>query len=223
MSQKQWLVHASGKRLTLTFSDNVLLVGGGDQEFNLPPEAWPNVSFPNAYCALLPLTDDESVQVGFTTRDEQKAFARELEGQLLGHGLSTDAVPRKPRPKATVALYTIARIPGRRIVEAMGMVTSESVMSRGMFSDTGSDLKSIVGGNLVGMERAVREATERAKASLAESARQLGGDAVIGVAVSIAGVGDKAEAIVMAGTAVRTTPEADQNSPSSEVGPTPVG
>jgi len=219
---QQWLVHADGKRLTVAFSDDCLLVGDGDQEFRLPPQAWPKVAFPNAYCALLPLPDEDFVQVGFTTRDEQKAFALELQGQLLGHGLSTDAVPRKPPPKATVALYTIAQIPGRRIIAALGMVTSESVMSRGMFSDTGSDLKSIVGGNLAGMERAVREATERAKASLAQSAGQLGGDAVIGVAVSIAGVGDKAEAIVMAGTAVRTAPEPDQNSPSGEEDPTPL-
>ena len=68
----------------------------------------------------------------------------------------------------------------------------------------------------------MREATERAKASLAQAAGQLGGDAVIGVAVSIAGVGDKAEAIVMAGTAVRTAPEPDQNSPSGEEDPTPL-
>ena len=45
---------------------------------------------------------------------------------------------------------------------------------------------------------------------------------MIGVAVSIAGVGDKAEAIVMAGTAVRTAPEPDQNSPSGEEDPTPL-
>ena len=40
--------------------------------------------------------------------------------------------------------------------------------------------------------------------------------------VSAAGVGDKAEAIVMAGTAVSTAPEPDPNSPAGNADPTPV-
>ena len=176
-----WLVHAGGRRLSLALSEDGLLVGGsGEQDILVPLEGLPEVSFPNAYCAVLPLSEAESVQVGFTTRDEQKGFVKEIERLLVARGLSAASSPREPRARAKVALYTIEHVPGRRIIEALGMVTSESVMSRGFFSDTGSDLKSIVGGNLAGMERAVREATDRARASLARSAAQLGGDAVIG-------------------------------------------
>lgn len=205
MSEK-WLVNAGGTSLELAFSDGGLLVGGPDGDVNVPHEAWLGIEFPNAYCAVLPLSPDASVQVGFATRDEQKAFANELKDQQIARGIIPAEARGEPTPRAKVALYTIAEIPGRRIISALGMVTSESVMSRGLFSDAGSDFKSVVGGNLVGMERAVREAVESAKTSLANSARQLGGDAVIGVSVSIAGVGDKAEAIVMAGTAVHSAP-----------------
>jgi uncharacterized protein YbjQ (UPF0145 family) len=210
-----WKVHAGGKQVDLTLSEDNLTLDTDGQVLRLRPEAWGDVQFPNAYCASFPLENQGRVQVGFSSREEQKAFAAEFTKQLKARGMSTLQLP-PAGPALKVALYTIAEIPGRRAVAALGMVTAESVMSRGMFSDAGSDLKSLVGGNLAGIERAVREATDRARTKLAHSASSMGADAVVGISMSIAGIGDKAEAIVMAGTAVRTVSEPAAKSESRD-------
>ena len=68
------------------------------------------------------------------------------------------------------------------------------------------DIKSVVGGNLKGMERAVGDAIAAARRDLAAAARAVQADTVIGIGVAVAGFGDKAETVVLSGTAVVTSP-----------------
>lgn len=111
-----------------------------------------------------------------------------------------------PTAVPEVPLLTIPHVPGREIIEVRGLVTSCAVMSRHLFSDLGSDIASLAGGNLAGIERAIAIATQQARQRLHVQAYAAGADTVIGVQVGLETVADKAQAVVMSGTAVRTAP-----------------
>jgi uncharacterized protein YbjQ (UPF0145 family) len=79
-------------------------------------------------------------------------------------------------------------------------------MSRNVLSDVGSDITSTFGGNLGGIEKALSVCTEQVRQRLYGKVEELGGDAVIGLSVDLEAVADKAYAILMAGTVVRSRP-----------------
>ena len=99
-------------------------------------------------------------------------------------------------------ISTLDELHGHRIAAQLGVVTGFAVMSRNVFSDAGSDLQSAFGGRLGGIEQAIRTGHEAAERSLSQQARRLGADAVVGVRVSVETVADKAQMVLLAGTAV---------------------
>jgi uncharacterized protein YbjQ (UPF0145 family) len=109
-------------------------------------------------------------------------------------------VPPKPPP---VPITTTQTFPGRDVAAVLGVVSGASVMARNAFSDFGSDLKSVVGGNLGGIERGVERSRAEADERLQQAARQLGADAVIAVQLTMETVSDKAQMVMLMGTAVR--------------------
>lgn len=102
-----------------------------------------------------------------------------------------------------VPLLTLPHVPGAEVSEALGLVTALSVISRNALSDLGSDLMSTFGGNLGGVEKAIGSAVEQAKVSLYRRARDMQADAIIGVHMGLESVADKAQAVLITGTAVR--------------------
>ena len=76
-------------------------------------------------------------------------------------------------------------------------------MTRDVFSDAGSDLKSVIGGRLKGIEAAVDRSWEESATLLRQWAHAMGAEAVIGLDVSVQTVSDKAQLILMVGTAIR--------------------
>lgn len=82
--------------------------------------------------------------------------------------------PRPARPAPAVPLLTISSIPGQEITEVLGLVIASSVMSRSMISDLGSDIQSMFGGNLEGIERAIAIAIAQARQAMYDQARQGG-------------------------------------------------
>lgn len=154
---------------------------------------------------------DRPLQVAFAVHAERERFLGMAEGGIAV-APPVEARTVANAPGDGVPLLTVSFVPGREVVAVAGLVTAQSVMSRDLFSDAGSDLKSTIGGSLKGMERAVAAAVASARRDLAACAMSLGGDSVIGVTVSIAGVGDKAQAILLSGTAVRTVEVAAERS-----------
>jgi uncharacterized protein YbjQ (UPF0145 family) len=75
-----------------------------------------------------------------------------------------------------------------------------------MLSDLGSDITSAFGGNLGGIEKAISVCIEQVRHRMYVEVENLGADAVIGLAVHLETVSDKAQAILMSGTAVRSRP-----------------
>ena len=201
-----WQVHAHGERVSLIVNDGGIRLGGAQ------PQEWAwteitSVEFPNAFSARVTALGSDPIQVGFTGRSEQREFAQsyaQIAANPQGPGAHLPSPPVPAGPAGTVALLTISEAPGRVIAQSLGLATAHCVMNRGMFSDAGSDLMSIFGGKLAGMEKAIAQAVADARSKLERSARELGADAVVGVSIDIAAVADKAEAVLAAGTAVRT-------------------
>ena len=75
---------------------------------------------------------------------------------------------------------TTETIPGRDIIESVGVVTGNVVQAKHIGRDIMAGLKSIVGGEIRGYTEMLNEARDIAIGRLVESANQKGADAVIG-------------------------------------------
>ena len=215
----QFSVEVEGAPCLVAVDRHCMALGVGDNAPDpLPWSDLTDMAFPTSVSARLNFVGCEPLVLRFADRDDRDAFRPWVERK--GDVSSPEAPvkpsvdgparfatpPSKPPPSPPVPMHTLPGVPGREVVESFGLVTAQSVMSRGFFSDTGSDLKSVLGGNLKGMEKALGDAIKAATSDLSAVAAGLGADAVVAVTVSVAGVGDKAEAIIVAGTAVRSVP-----------------
>ena len=99
-------------------------------------------------------------------------------------------------------MTTTPDVPGRVVESVITVVSGACVMSRNVFSDFGSDATSIVGGALGGIEKAIETARRTALSRLEEAAEAFGADAVIGIDTSVQTVSDKAQLVMLTGTAV---------------------
>ena len=217
--ESQFGVEVDGAACVLTVDSHGMTLGSGDgakQEL-----LWPDLqemAVPSSVSARLNFRGREPLVLRFADREDRDAFRpwAERRGAVVAAAPPSDGAAARPASFAqlhapapvnpAIPMHTLPCVPGRDMIESLGLVTAQSVMSRGFFSDTGSDLKSMLGGNLKGMEKAVGDAIRSATMDLSAAAKGLGADAVVAVSVSIAGVGDKAEAIIVVGTAVRTAP-----------------
>lgn len=105
-----------------------------------------------------------------------------------------------------VPLLTLPSVPGRDIEQVLGLVTACSVVSRLVVSDPGPDVVRASGGSLEGIEKAISLATDRARSLLYVQVQHVGAEAVVGLSVRLDTVADQAQAVFMAGTAVRLQP-----------------
>lgn len=202
MSDVEFAVFMGGDRLSLHVSEKGFVLGADSEEAITNWTQVTELHHPNPASVALKLREGKHVQFAFMSRTDRDRFTT-LADKLRVPGAAESRASPTSRD-TTFPLLTIDHFPGHRVVEFRGLVTSQSVMSRNMFSDIGSDLVSVVGGSLGGMERAVSDAISAARRGLAAAAQSAQADAVIGVTVVVAGLGSKAEAVVMSGTAVKT-------------------
>ena len=104
-----------------------------------------------------------------------------------------------------VLVVTSNDVPGCRIDAVYGEVFGTTVRSRNMFSQMGAGFKSMMGGELRGMTKAVIESREQATERLAEQARALGANAVIGARFDASELGAGWSELCAYGTAVRVS------------------
>lgn len=100
-------------------------------------------------------------------------------------------------------IVTSDRVEGRRIVEYLGIVSGDAIVGANMFRDLFARVRDVVGGRAGGYENALRGAKEAAMEDLAEQARALGADAVIGADLDYEAIGDSMLMVSVNGTAVR--------------------
>ncbi len=78
-------------------------------------------------------------------------------------------------------VVTASVLQGREIRQYIGLVSGEAILGANIFKDFFAGIRDIVGGRSASYEGELRKAKELAIQEMCESARQMGGNAVIAV------------------------------------------
>lgn len=102
-------------------------------------------------------------------------------------------------------LTTTSAVEGHRVERYLGVVFGEAIVGANIFRDLFASIRDIVGGRSGAYEAELRRARELALEELAEAARRLGADAVIGIDVDyeVLGQGNSMLMVTASGTAVK--------------------
>jgi uncharacterized protein YbjQ (UPF0145 family) len=105
----------------------------------------------------------------------------------------------------TMLISTTTTIEGRPVRDYKGVVTGEVIVGANIFKDLFAGIRDIVGGRSGAYESSLRDARKTALDEMAEEARALGADAVIGVDLDyeVIGQGGSMLMVSASGTAVK--------------------
>ena len=102
-----------------------------------------------------------------------------------------------------IIITTMNDLPGYEVEEVLGEVFGLTVRSRNVGSQIGAGLKSLVGGELKGMTKALADSREQVIERLTEEAQKRGGNAVLAMRFDTSEMGGTWTEICAYGTAVR--------------------
>ena len=100
-------------------------------------------------------------------------------------------------------ITTANDLPGYEIVETLGEVFGLTVRSRNVGSQIGASFKSILGGELKGMTKALVDSREQVIGRMVEEAEAKGADAIVAMRFDTSEMGTNWTEICAYGTAVR--------------------
>ena len=103
-------------------------------------------------------------------------------------------------------LVNTETIPGREIVEMLGLVQGNTIRAKHLGRDIAASFKNLVGGEIKGYTELLTEARREAMDRMIAQAGQLGADAVVNVRFSTSAVTAGAAELYAYGTAVRLAP-----------------
>ncbi len=109
------------------------------------------------------------------------------------------SVVSSPSP---LLLSNLEVIPGRRVVEHLGIVEGSTVRSKHVGRDIMAGLKNIAGGELKAYTELMNEARQQATDRMVEQARHIGANAVLNIRYTTTAVTSGAAEILAYGTAV---------------------
>jgi uncharacterized protein YbjQ (UPF0145 family) len=98
---------------------------------------------------------------------------------------------------------TMNDIPGYEVDEVFGEVMGLTVRSRNLGSQIGAGLKSIIGGELKGMTKALTDSRQQVMERMIEEAEAKGANAIIAMRFDTSELGSNWTEICAYGTAVR--------------------
>ncbi len=104
---------------------------------------------------------------------------------------------------AEVIISTVTEIPGKKIVENLGVVKGNTVRARNIGRDIGAGLKSIVGGEVKTYTEMIKQSREEALNRMINEANARGADAIIGVRFMTSMIMQGASEMLAYGTAVK--------------------
>ena len=109
------------------------------------------------------------------------------------------------REQGGMIVTTTATIEGRPAQDYLGIVTGEVIVGANLFRDIFASITDLVGGRSGKYEEVLARARTEAIAEMTEQARQLGGNAVIGVDIDYEVLGQNGSMLMVSvsGTAVR--------------------
>src|ERR671927_901482 len=103
-------------------------------------------------------------------------------------------------------ITTANDLPGYEITETLGEVFGLTVRSRNIGSQLGAGLKSIVGGELKGMTKALIDSREQVVERMVQEAEAKGANAIVAMRFDTSEMGGNWTEICAYGTAVRIRP-----------------
>ncbi len=98
---------------------------------------------------------------------------------------------------------TTEKIPGKEIIEILGVARGGTVRARNIGRDIFAGLKNLVGGEISEYTKLQAEAREEAIFRMIEDAKKLGADAVVSVKMNTSMITQGASEILIYGTAVK--------------------
>src|SRR5262249_61488285 len=101
-------------------------------------------------------------------------------------------VGRAQQGGRTMVVTTMNDIPGYEVDEGFGEVMGLTVRSRNIGSQFGAGLKSILGGELKGMTKALIDSREQVRQRMIDEAESKGAKAITGMRVDTSGRGGNA-------------------------------
>jgi len=120
--------------------------------------------------------------------------------------MNSSAAKGQSSMASDLLITTTTAIEGRPVKEYLGVVTGEAILGANIFRDIFASIRDIVGGRSGAYEKELRKAREIAFQEMAEAARQLGANAVIGVDIDYETIdmgGSNMLMVTVSGTAVR--------------------
>lgn len=93
-------------------------------------------------------------------------------------------------------------VPGRRVVEHLGLVQGSSVRAKHVGRDLMASLKNLLGGELKGYTELLQESREEAMQRMQQQAQAVGANAILNVRFSTSSIAQGAAEIYVYGTAV---------------------
>jgi uncharacterized protein YbjQ (UPF0145 family) len=103
---------------------------------------------------------------------------------------------------ASIPVVNTETIPGRTIIQTMGVVSGSTVRAKNVFKDIGAGLKSIVGGELVAYTELLSESRQQALERMIADAVGRGANAIVNVRFATSSVAGGASELFAYGTAV---------------------
>ena len=100
-----------------------------------------------------------------------------------------------------------AQVPGRRNVEALGVVRGSTIRAKHIGKDLMAAMRSLVGGEVKEYTEMLVEARNESMRRMEKQAEQLGADAVVNLRFVTSQVMTGAAELLAYGTAVKTVPE----------------
>ncbi len=102
-----------------------------------------------------------------------------------------------------VIVTTAIEVPGKKVVEILGVVKGNTVRARNIGRDIGAGFKSIVGGEIKTYTDMIANARDEAYNRMVNQAIELGADAIIGFRFMTSMIMQGASEMLAYGTAVK--------------------
>jgi uncharacterized protein YbjQ (UPF0145 family) len=103
-------------------------------------------------------------------------------------------------------VVTTEAVPGREVVEALGLVRGSTVRAKHVGADIVAALRNLVGGEVKEYAQLLAGAREQAHDRMVAQAVALGADAVVAARMQTSTIAQNASEVVFYGTAVRLRP-----------------
>ncbi len=100
-------------------------------------------------------------------------------------------------------ISTTNEVPGREIKEVLGVVEGNTIRARNLGRDILAFFKGLIGGEIEEYTKLLAESREQALDRMKAMAKEMGGDAIVGVRFSTSYIMANAAEILVYGTAVK--------------------